>query len=89
LISKTNIHEYLFYGCTYTVSHSVADPGFGAFLTPGSRIRYGKKSGSGSGMNIQDNFSESLFADRGSESRDLFDPVSGIRDGKNQIRHPG
>ncbi len=31
---------------------SVADPGSGAFLTPGSGI--GKKSGSGSGIRIRD-----------------------------------
>ncbi len=31
------------------ISFSVADPGSGAFLTPGSEM--GKKSGSGSGMN--------------------------------------
>jgi len=39
---------------------SVADPESGAFLTPGSVM--GKKfgSGSGSGMNITDNFFESL-----------------------------
>jgi hypothetical protein len=49
---------------------SVANPDLvsGAFLTPGSGIRDGKKSGSGmeknpdpgSGMNIPDHFSESL-----------------------------
>jgi hypothetical protein len=38
---------------------SVADPGFGAFLTPGSGSGMGKKSRSGSGMNIQDHISES------------------------------
>jgi hypothetical protein len=31
--------------------HADPDPGSGAFLTPGSRIWDGKKSGSGSGMN--------------------------------------
>jgi hypothetical protein len=36
----------------------VADPGSGAFLTPGSGM--GKKSRSESGMNIPDNISESL-----------------------------
>ncbi len=44
------------------VSNSVADPGSGAFLTPGSGM--GKKNqepdpGSGSGMNILDRISES------------------------------
>jgi hypothetical protein len=34
------------------------DPGSGAFMAPGSRI--GKKSRSGSGMNISDHISESL-----------------------------
>jgi hypothetical protein len=34
------------------------DPGSGAFLTPGSGM--GKKSKSGSGMNILDHISESL-----------------------------
>ncbi len=36
----------------------IQDPGSGAFLTPGSGM--GKKSGSGSGMNIPDHISESL-----------------------------
>jgi hypothetical protein len=36
----------------------VADPGSGAFLTPGSGM--GKNSRSGSGMNIPDHISESL-----------------------------
>jgi hypothetical protein len=40
------------------ITGSVADPGSGAFLTPGSWIRDGKKPGSG--MNIPDHFSESL-----------------------------
>jgi hypothetical protein len=40
------------------LGHSVADPGFGAFLTPGSGM--GTKSRSGSGMNIPDQISESL-----------------------------
>jgi len=37
---------------------SVADPEFGAFLTPGSGM--GKKSRSGSEMNIPDDVSKSL-----------------------------
>jgi hypothetical protein len=72
---------------------SVADPdlGSGAFLTPGSGM--GKKSGSGSGMNLLNHISESLetifwvnvlkffhaVPDPGSGN--LFDPESGIRDG--------
>jgi hypothetical protein len=32
----------------------IRDPGLGAFLTPGSGIRYGRVSGSGSGMNNPD-----------------------------------
>ncbi len=41
---------------------SVVDPdaGSGAFLIPGSGIRYGKKSRSGSGINIPDHISERL-----------------------------
>ncbi len=41
----------------YNDKSSVADPGSGDFVTPGSRM--GKKSGSGSGMN-PDHISESL-----------------------------
>jgi hypothetical protein len=37
---------------------SVAEPGSGAFLTPGSGMK--KKSGSGSGINNPDHISESL-----------------------------
>ncbi len=37
-----------------------ADPGSGAFLTPGSGIGKTKKSSSGSGMLIPDHISESL-----------------------------
>jgi hypothetical protein len=42
------------------VDCSVADPdpGSGAFLTSGSGCEVGKKSRSGSGMNIQDHISE-------------------------------
>jgi hypothetical protein len=38
----------------------IRDPVSGAFLTPGSGIRMGKKSGSVSGMNNLDHISESL-----------------------------
>ncbi len=39
-------------------TNGVADPGSGAFLTPGSGV--GEISGSGFGMNNQDHISESL-----------------------------
>ena len=41
-----------------TATDSVADPGSGTFLNPGSGM--GKKSRSGSGMNIPDHISENL-----------------------------
>jgi hypothetical protein len=41
----------------YGTGTSVADPGSGAFLTPGSGM--GKKTRYGSGMNIPDSTSES------------------------------
>jgi hypothetical protein len=70
---------------------SVPDPGSGAFFTPGSGM--GKKSRSGSGMNILNHISESLEtifgvkiliffdvdADANPRSVILFDPGSGIR----------
>jgi hypothetical protein len=68
---------------TASVAHP--DPGSSAFLTPGSGIRLGKKSGSGSG--IRDEQPGSYFL----ELRNHFlvkilkffyaDPRSGIRDG--------
>ncbi len=65
---------------TVTVATSVADPdpGSGAFLTPGSGM--GKKSRSGSGMNIPDHISESLEQNFGLKIRKFFDadPRSGI-----------
>jgi hypothetical protein len=39
---------------------SLSDPGSGAFMTPGSGIQDGKKTGSGSGMKNPDHISESL-----------------------------
>jgi hypothetical protein len=42
------------------VRDSIAEPGSGVFLTPGSGIGMGKKSRSGSGMNIPDHISEIL-----------------------------
>ncbi len=72
-----------------------SDPGSGAFLTldPGSGM--GKKSGSGSAMNIPDHVSEILEtafwvkilkffdADPDPGSGNLVDPRSGIQDVKN------
>jgi hypothetical protein len=55
----------------------------------------GKKSRSGSGMNIPDHISESLeqFFGCGSGIRNLFDPGIGIRNGKFGSgiwdKHPG
>jgi hypothetical protein len=48
----------------------IRDPGLGAFLTPGSRIRDGRKSASGSGMNGK----ETIRIRDGKKS----DPESGI-----------
>jgi len=42
----------------HCLSHSVPDPGSGAFFTPGSGM--GEKSGSGSGMNNPDHIFEIL-----------------------------
>jgi hypothetical protein len=70
---------------------TVADPGSGAFLTLGSGIRDGSRSGSR--INIPDHIAESLetnfwvkilqFFDRDPGSGNLFYPGSGIGDGKN------
>ncbi len=70
----------------YKCSQWCCGSGSGAFLTPGSRIRDGKKSRSRSG-NIPDNISESLetifwdkilkFFDADPGSGNLFDPGSG------------
>jgi hypothetical protein len=48
----------------------------------------GKKSKSGSGMNIPDHISESLETTFRSGSGNLFDPGSRIRDGKIRIPDP-
>jgi hypothetical protein len=55
----------------------IRDPGSGAFLAPGSGM--GKKSGSGSGIWIQDEQPGSYF-------RELRNHFLGIRDGKTRIR---
>ncbi len=62
----------------------IRDPGLGAFLTPGSGIRDGRKSASGSGMNNPDHIFWSLetilkFFDE--------DPGSGME--TVRIRDPG
>ena len=66
------------------------DPGSGAFLTPGSGIRDGYKSGFGSGMNNPNHSSASLETIFWVKIHKFFDadPGSGmeeiqIRDGKN------
>ncbi len=69
------------------------DPGSGAFWPMDPGFGVDKKSRYGSGMNIPDHISESLitifFVKNwlslwcGSGIRNLFDPGSGIRDGKN------
>jgi hypothetical protein len=63
----------------HCLSNSVADPdlGSGAFFTPGYRM--GKKSGSGSGMNIPDHISESL------ETFKYLNSLMRIRDGEKKI----
>jgi hypothetical protein len=61
------------------------DPGSGAFLIPGSRIRDGQKSGSGSGMNNPDHISECLetiFWEVKILKFFTANPRSGIQDGK-------
>jgi hypothetical protein len=76
--------------------HSVADPGSGAFLTlwirdPGWVKNKDQNLGSGSGMNITNQISESLetiFWVKYLNSLmrmwiQIFDPVSWIRDEKN------
>ncbi len=57
-LAYTNNSFYIKGDKTDTSTGSVADsdPGSGAFLTFGSGIRDGKKSGSGSGMNNMNNF---------------------------------
>jgi hypothetical protein len=72
---------YLIISDLFNVLSSVADPGSGAFLTPGSGM--GKKSRSGSGMNISDHISESLETIFWVKIRKFFEPRSGIRDEKS------
>ncbi len=67
----------------------IRDPGLGAFLTPGSGIRAGRKSSSGSGIRDEQPGSYFLelryhfFAFFGLKILEFFDedPGSGIRDG--------
>jgi hypothetical protein len=88
-----------------SLANSVADPdpGYGAFLTPGSGI--GKKSirypdpESGSGMNTWYHMSESLenffwvkirrFFESGCGSGNLFYPGSGMENIRIRDKHPG
>ncbi len=64
---------------------SVADPGSGAFWTPGPGSGMGKKSGSGSGMNNPYHIFASLETIFWVKILKFFDadPGSRIRDGKN------
>ncbi len=71
---------------------SVADPGSGAFFTPGSGM--GKKSGSGSGMNQPDHIYESSETVLWVKILEFFyaDPGSGmekIRIRDPDYKHPG
>jgi hypothetical protein len=70
---------------------SVADPepGSGAFLTPGSVNRMGKKSGSGSGMNNPDHISESSKNYLMGQNTCILLFGSGIRNGKNSFPGSG
>ncbi len=89
--------------CTLPVSIRGSGSGIRWFMTPGSGM--GKNQDQGSGMNIPDDFSESLEtvfwvkntwilwcgSRSGSGTLSVVYPASGIRDGKNRIRdkHPG
>jgi hypothetical protein len=90
----TQIHSRLSYR-----KNTYRDPVLYALLTPrsGIRIRDGEKFGSGSKMNISDNFSKSLGTVLGlkytnslirirDRDRCLLDPGSRIWDGKIRIR---
>jgi hypothetical protein len=75
----------------------IRDPGLGAFLTPGSGIRDGRKSASGSG--IRDEQPGSYFLELRNHFFDLFgvntlkffdeDPGSGIETVRIRDKHPG
>ncbi len=56
------------------------DPGLGAFLTPGSGIRDGKKSASGSGIRDEQPWSETIFLLFGGLK--YLNSLMRIRDGK-------
>jgi hypothetical protein len=64
--------------------------GPGAFLTPGSGIREGQKSESGSGMNNPDHISESLETIFWAKILKFFDadPGSGMEKIRIQVKHP-
>jgi hypothetical protein len=74
-----------------SISVADQDPGSGAFWPQDRGSGMGKNPDPGPGMNIPDNFSESLETGSGSGIRYLFDAGSGIQDGKIRIRdkHPG
>jgi hypothetical protein len=64
----------------------IRDPVSGAFLTPGSGIRDGLKSGSGSGMNNTDHISKNLETIFWVEILRFFDADPGLKkfgSGKN------
>jgi hypothetical protein len=60
LIVGTKFIESLRFLYKTILNYNVADPGYGAFLTPGSGKVKKSRSGSVSGMNIPDHISESL-----------------------------
>jgi hypothetical protein len=74
----------------FSLSISIVDPGFGAFLTPWIRDPGWVKK-RGSGMNNPDHISESLETNFLGKIFKLFDgdPGFGIRDEKSRIRDPG
>ena len=86
----------------FYIQSSVADPGPGDFLDPGSRIRDGKNAHLGPGLNISDHIPESLVSIFRLKMLQFFvadpDPGPGaflswirVQNGKIRIRdkHPG
>jgi hypothetical protein len=69
------------------MTSSVADPGSGAFLTPGSGM--GRKSASGSGMNNPDNIFWSLETIFWVQILKFCDGQFGSGMKKSRIRDPG
>jgi hypothetical protein len=65
------------------------DPGSGAFLTPGSRIRDGQNIRIRSGMNNPDHISGSLETIFFVKILKFFDVDQGYGMGKIRIRNPG